>query len=97
MKRIVSCALCAALVAALFTGCGCMDRNISTHPGGMITEEPTILPHPTATHETTTPTHATHPAEPTAPTGTMTEPNLPTGETTAPTTEPRARMNPSVR
>jgi len=66
MKRITSLALALALTAALFTGCGC--SNVSTHPGGMITEEttrPTVMPHPTATHETTRPTetrpHATMP------------------------------------
>ena len=67
MKQIMSLVLALALTAALLTGCGCA-ANVSTHPGGMITEEttrPTVMPHPTATHETTRPTesrpHATMP------------------------------------
>ena len=67
MKQILSLVLALALTAALLTGCGCA-ANVSTHPGGMITEEttrPTVMPHPTATHETTRPTesrpHATMP------------------------------------
>ena len=69
MKQILCLVLALALTAALFTGCGCA-ANVSTHPGGMITEEttrPTVMPHPTATHETTRPTesrpHATMPTE----------------------------------
>ena len=63
MKQIISLALALALMAALFTGCGC-SANVSTHPGGMITEEttrPSIMPTPTATHETTRPTEMTRP------------------------------------
>ena len=66
MKRITSLALALALTAALFTGCGC--SNVSTHPGGMITEEstrPTVMPTPTATHETARPTETTHATMPT--------------------------------
>ena len=51
MKKILSLILAMALTAALFTGCGCA-ANVSTHPGGMITEEstrPNIIPIPTAT------------------------------------------------
>ena len=69
MKQIMSLVLALALTAALLTGCGCA-ANVSTHPGGMITEEttrPTVMPHPTATHETTRPTesrpHATTPTD----------------------------------
>ena len=61
MKQIISLALALALMAALFTGCGC-SANVSTHPGGMITEEttrPSIMPTPTdnapATDTTTAP------------------------------------------
>ncbi|MBQ7230592.1 MAG: hypothetical protein IJX04_06810 [Oscillospiraceae bacterium] len=60
MKQILSLVLALALTAALLTGCGCA-ANVSTHPGGMITEEttrPTVMPHPTATHETTRPTES---------------------------------------
>ena len=67
MKRIASLALALALTAALFTGCGCA-ANVSNHPGGMITEEttrPTVMPTPTATHETTRPTETTHATMPT--------------------------------
>ena len=65
MKRIASLALALVLTAALCTGCGCA-ANVSTHPGGMITEEttrPTVMPTPTATHETTRPTEMTRPTE----------------------------------
>ena len=54
MRRILSLTMALALMAALFTGCGC-EANVSTHPGGMITEEtirPTVMPKPTATHAT---------------------------------------------
>ena len=63
MKQIMSLVLALALTAALLTGCGCA-ANVSTHPGGMITEEttrPTVMPRPTATHETTRPTEMTLP------------------------------------
>ena len=63
MKKLVSLTLALALMAALCTGCGCA-ANVSTHPGGMITEEttrPTVMPRPTATHETTRPTEMTLP------------------------------------
>ena len=64
MKKILSLTLAAALTLALFAACGC-SANVSTHPGGMITEEttrPTVMPMPTATHETTRP-HATMPTD----------------------------------
>ncbi len=67
MKQLLSLVLALALTAALLTGCGCA-ANVSTHPGGMITEEttrPTVMPHPTATHETTRPTETTHATMPT--------------------------------
>ena len=63
MKKFLSLTLVAALTLALFAACGC-SANVSTHPGGMITEEtsrPTIMPTPTATHETTRPTETTRP------------------------------------
>ena len=66
MKKIFSLTLATALTAALFTGCGC-SANVSTHPGGMITEETHIQPRPTATHETTRPTQPHRPTEPTRP------------------------------
>ena len=89
MKKILSLILAMALTAALFTGCGCA-ANVSTHPGGMITEEstrPSVMPMPTATHETTRP-HATAPAtNGTDPTdGTVSE-----SSTTNPTMMPRHR------
>ena len=83
MKKMLSMTLALALMAALFTGCGCA-ANVSTHPGGMITEEPTrpsIMPMPTATHETTRPTAPSLPHA-TMPTATGSEPS---GESTAPT------------
>ena len=73
MKTMLSLILAAALTLALFTGCGCA-ANVSTHPGGMITEEtahPTVMPMPTATHETTRPTEH--------------RPTMPTDNTTIPT------------
>ena len=61
MKKFLSLTLAAALILALLTACGC-SANVSTHPGGMITEETThIMPTPTATHETTRPTETTRP------------------------------------
>ena len=73
MKKILSLTLAAALTLALLTACGC-SANVSTHPGGMITEEttrPTVMPMPTATHETTRPTEH--------------RPTMPTDNTTIPT------------
>ena len=83
MKKMLSITLALTLMAALFTGCGCA-ANVSTHPGGMITEEstrPSIMPMPTATHETTRPTAPSLPHA-TMPTATGSEPS---GESTAPT------------
>ena len=49
MKKFLSLTLAAALTLALIAACGC-SANVSTHPGGMITEETThIMPTPTAT------------------------------------------------
>ena len=78
MKQILSLILAMAMVAALFTGCGCA-ANVSTEPNGMITEEattrPTVMPTPTATHETTRPMESTLPtvtgSDPTGSTGSM--------------------------
>ena len=85
MKQIISLALALALMADLFTGYGC-SANVSTHPGGMITEEttrPSIMPTPTATHETTRPTETTRPHA-TMPTqdGSMPTDNAPATDTT---------------
>ena len=63
MKKILSLTLVAALTLAMLAACGC-SANVSTHPGGMITEEttrPAIIPTPTATHETTRPMETTRP------------------------------------
>ena len=64
MKQILSLLLAMVMAAALFTGCAC-SANVSTDPNGMITEEPTtrptVMPTPTATHETTRPTETTLP------------------------------------
>ncbi len=64
MKRFFALALTLTGLLGALTGCGCMDRNVSTNPGGMITEStrPTMSPMPTATHETTRPT-ATSPTD----------------------------------
>lgn len=78
MKKILSFALVVTLMAALFTGCGCA-ANVSDHPGGMITEEPTVMPRPTATH-TTEPKATTLP-RPTDETGTSSMPTMPGGTT----------------
>ena len=98
MKKFLSLTLAAALTLALFAACGC-SANVSTHPGGMITEETThIMPTPTATHETTRPTEATRPHD-TMPTVTGSQPtedgsmptdNAPTTATDITTTTPGA-------
>ena len=92
MKKFLS------LTLALFAACGC-SANVSTHPGGMITEETThIMPTPTATHETTRPTETTRPHA-TIPTVTGSQPtedgsmptdNAPTTATDITTTTPGA-------
>lgn len=93
MKRILSLALALALTAALFTGCGCA-ANVSDHPGGMITDsttEPSIMPHPTATHATDPrDTEATTRPSATDDTGMTGENSTPTGTTDA-TVDPRTR------
>ena len=89
MKTMLSLILAAALTLALFTGCGCA-ANVSTHPGGMITEEttrPTVMPMPTATHETTRPTEH----RPTMPTDGATIPTETTVTPPTDTTNPRTR------
>ena len=91
MKKMLSMTLALALMAALFTGCGCA-ANVSTHPGGMITEEttrPTVMPTPTATHETTRPTETTHATMPTVP-GTA-----PTDSSSAPSDTPTTGTTPT--
>lgn len=67
MKQIIGLALALTMLTAALTGCGCMDRTVSEHPGGMITDpttKPTVLPTPTATHqpEATTLPRATDPS-----------------------------------
>ena len=91
MKKFLSLTLVAALTLALFAACGC-SANVSTHPGGMITEETThIMPTPTATHETTRPTETTRPHDtmPTADSSMPTD-NAPTTATDITTTTPGA-------
>ena len=98
MKKFLSLTLAAALTLAMLTACGC-SANVSTHPGGMITEETThIMPTPTATHETTRPTETTRPHD-TMPTvtgsqttedGSMPTDNAPTTATDITTTTPGA-------
>ena len=91
MKKFLSLTLAAALTLAMLTACGC-SANVSTHPGGMITEETThIMPTPTATHETTRPTETTRPHT-TMPTedGSMPTDNAPTTATDITTTTPGA-------
>ena len=98
MKKFLSLTLAAALTLAMLTACGC-SANVSTHPGGMITEETThIMPTPTATHETTRPTETTRPHD-TMPTVTGSQPtedssmptdNAPTTATDITTTTPGA-------
>ena len=98
MKKFLSLTLAAALTLALLTACGC-SANVSTHPGGMITEETThIMPTPTATHETTRPTETTRPHD-TMPTVDGSQPtedssmptdNAPTTATDITTTTPGA-------
>ena len=101
MKQILSLALALVLTASLLTGCGCA-ANVSTHPGGMITEEPTtrptVMPTPTATHETTRPTEATRPhmTDPTtgsSETAGSTDATGPAGEGSMPTDTARRPRN----
>lgn len=94
MKRVLSLVLVAALAAAMFTGCGCA-ANVSDHPGGMITEEATIMPHPTATH-TTEPKATTLPRA-TDETGTNGESGMPNGTTGGDTTPTDATIDPRAR
>ena len=103
MKRVLSLVLVAALAAAMFTGCGC-SANVSDHPGGMITEEATIMPRPTATHTTepreTTLPRATDAQGMNVETGESTMPGGTTGGTTTPTdatVDPRARNRNTAR
>ena len=86
MKKFLSLTLAAALTLALFAACGC-SANVSTHPGGMITEETThIMPTPTATHETTRPTETTLPTVTgSEPTGASSVPTTDAAESTTPT------------
>ena len=96
MKRITSLALALALTAALFTGCGC--SNVSTHPGGMITEEatrPTVMPTPTATHETSRPTEMTRPTETTHATMPTVTGSEPTDSSSAPSDTPSTSTSPT--
>ena len=98
MKKFLSLTLVAALTLAMLAACGC-SANVSTHPGGMITEETThIMPTPTATHETTRPTETTRPHD-TMPTVDGSQPtedssmptdNAPTTATDITTTTPGA-------
>ena len=98
MKKLLSLTLAAALILGMLAACGC-SANVSTHPGGMITEETThIMPTPTATHETTRPTETTRPHD-TMPTvdgsqptedGSMPTDNAPTTATDITTTTPGA-------
>lgn len=94
MKRVLSLVLVAALAAAMFTGCGCA-ANVSDHPGGMITEEATIMPHPTATH-TTEPRETTLPRA-TDETGMNGESGMPGGTTGGGTTSTDATIDPRAR
>lgn len=101
MKKVLSLVLVAALAAAMFTGCGCA-ANVSDHPGGMITEEPTVMPRPTATHATEPKqTHATEPKATTLPRATEdTGETRETGESSMPTdatVEPRMRNRNTAR
>lgn len=98
MKKFLSLTLAAALILGMLAACGC-SANVSTHPGGMITEETThIMPTPTATHETTRPMETTRPHD-TMPTVTGSQPtedgsmptdNAPTTATDITTTTPGA-------
>lgn len=91
MKRILSFSLALMMLLTLFTGCGCMDQNVSTHPSGVITEStsaPTIVPHPTATHATepkgTEATTGPSATDATGTTGMTGEASQPTDSTTVP-------------
>ena len=61
MKKYICGAAAMLLAATLLFGCG--QSNVSSHPGGKITEPtavmPTIIPEPTMTSESTHATNAT--------------------------------------
>ena len=44
MKQILCMALALALSAALLTGCGCTNPNVSNDPNGVITNPTTVAP-----------------------------------------------------
>ena len=107
MKQILSLLLAMVMAAALFTGCAC-SANVSTEPNGMITEEtttrPTVMPTPTATHETTRPMETTLPtvagSDPTAENSMPTDSTTGAAESTTPTDgtmAPRHRPRNSAR
>lgn len=81
MKKYICAALAVVMMATMFVGCG--RRNVSDHPGGMITEatehRPATNPMPTMTEPATT--HATQPS-------TTHATSEPTNETTHNTTGP---------
>ncbi|MBR7179708.1 MAG: hypothetical protein IKD27_09385 [Oscillospiraceae bacterium] len=99
MKQFVSLALTLVLMGGVLTGCAC-SANVSDHPGGMITEETHVRPHPTETHETSRPTETTRPRETTMPTLPMTEPtapsSTPSGEGSMPTDTTGSTRNRSM-
>lgn len=78
MKKYICAVLALLMLATIFVGCG--KRNVSDHPGGMITdpteEMPTIIPEPTMTEST-----MTEPSRVTDPTGSSTKPTEETAMT----------------
>lgn len=82
MKKYICTALALLMVASIFVGCGCTNRNVSDHPNGAITDPtsiaPTTNPIPTMT---TPPDETTRPA--TEPHRETTVPTHPTGTTGA--------------
>lgn len=96
MKRYICAAMALVMIAALFTGCGCTNRNVSNDPNGQITQPstmmPTVIPEPSTTHATTEPTHMT--TEPTRETA-MTDPMIGGTDTTNNTEGTNSSTNPS--
>ena len=84
MKKFLSLTLVAALTLAMLAACGC-SANVSTHPGGMITEETTRPTETTRPHDTMPTVTGSQPTEDSSmPTDNAT-PDGTTGRNTTPT------------
>ena len=94
MKKYACFALAFVLTAALFTGCGCTNRNMdqATVPTVLPTTNATTEPTRATTEMTTAPTYATHATEETIHNGNGALEDNTTGVTEG-TVEGRARQH----